>query len=138
MNRIFHLENSTDHLARAFDALATTVDALGTTLLFCPREARSPHFDRARDVVGEIHLESSSVEERSLYQCLIVALRSGEAISYFEGKNIRVEPSVADALRDVAPNSRDGRSDGGYFHPRGSSRPLLLRPGVNVRGSSRL
>jgi uncharacterized membrane protein YccC len=31
-----------------------------------------------------------------------VALRCGEAISYFEGKNIRVEPSVADALRDVA------------------------------------
>ena len=102
MDRTFHLETQRVYLARAFDALATTVEALGTPRFFSVRAQAVATLDRARDVVGEIHLESSSLEERSLYQCLIVALRCGEAISYFEGKSIHVEPSVADALRDVA------------------------------------
>jgi uncharacterized membrane protein YccC len=102
MDRLFHLETQRIYLARAFDALATTVSAVGTPAFFSVRAQAVATIDRARDVVGEIHLESSSMEERSLYQCLIVALRCGEAISYFEGKNIQVGPSVADALRDVA------------------------------------
>jgi uncharacterized membrane protein YccC len=102
MNRAFHLETQRVYLARAFDALATTVEALATPTFFRVRAQAVATIDRARDVVGEIHLESSSVEERSLYQCLIVALRCGEAISYFEGKDIHVGPPVADALRDVA------------------------------------
>jgi len=102
MDRVFHLETQRIYLARAFDALATTVEALATPTFYRVRAQAVAKIDRARDVVGEIHLESSSAEERSLYQCLIVALRCGEAISYFEGKDIRVEPSVAGALRDVA------------------------------------
>jgi uncharacterized membrane protein YccC len=102
MDRAFHLETQRVYLARAFDALATTVEALSTPTFFRVRAQAVATMDRARDVVGEIHLESSSVEERSLYQCLIVALRCGEAISYFEGKDIRVGPPVAGALRDVA------------------------------------
>lgn len=109
MNRVFHLETQRIYLARAFDALAATVDALGTPTFFAVRARAVATLDRARDVVGEIHLESSSVEERSLYQCLIVALRCGEAISYFEGKSIRVGPVASNALRDVA---RTLESDG--------------------------
>jgi uncharacterized membrane protein YccC len=102
MDRAFHLETQRTYLARAFDALAAMVEALGTPTFYRVRGKAVAAIDRARDVVGEIHLESSSVEERSLYQCLIVALRCGEAISYFEGKDIRVEATVEDALRDVA------------------------------------
>ncbi len=109
MDRVFHLETQRVYLARAFDALALTVEALGTATFYRVRAQAVATLDRARDVVGAIHLESSSTEERSLYQCLIVALRCGEAISYFEGKDIQVGPPVAEALRDVA---RTLRSDG--------------------------
>lgn len=102
MDRVFHLETQRVYLGRAFDALARTVEAVGTPAFFSVRAHAVATIDRARDVVGEIHLESSTVEEHSLYQCLIVALRCGEAISYFEGKNIHVGPNVAGALRDVA------------------------------------
>ncbi len=42
-------------------------------------------------MIGAIDPETTNTEERSLYRCLIVALRSGEAISYFEGKDIAIE-----------------------------------------------
>jgi uncharacterized membrane protein YccC len=109
MDRVFHLETQRIYLARAFDALAATVEVLGAPTFYRVRAQTVATLDQARDVVGAIHLERSSVEERSLYQCLLVALRCGEAISYFEGKDIRVGPSVADALRDVA---RTLESDG--------------------------
>jgi uncharacterized membrane protein YccC len=102
MDRVFHLETQRVSLARAFDALATTVEAIDTPTFYSVRAQAVATLDHARDVVGSIHLDAPSVEERSLYQCLIVALRCGEAISYFEGKNIRLEPPVADALREVA------------------------------------
>jgi uncharacterized membrane protein YccC len=102
MDRVFHLETQRIYLARAFDALAGTVEALATPGFYRVRAQAVAAIDRARDVVGEIHLESPSVEEHSLYQCLIVALRCGEAISYFEGKDIHLGLPVADALREVA------------------------------------
>jgi uncharacterized membrane protein YccC len=102
MDRVFHLETQRVYLARAFDALATIADALGTPDFYAVRAHGVATLDRARDVVGSIHLETSNDEERSLYQCLIVALRCGEAISYFEGKQILTDPSVPAALRSVA------------------------------------
>jgi uncharacterized membrane protein YccC len=109
MDRVFHLETQRVYLARAFDALAGTVESLATPGFYRVRAQAVATIDRARDVVGEIHLDSPSVEEHSLYQCLIVALRCGEAISYFEGKDISLGPPVADALREVA---RTLESDG--------------------------
>ncbi len=102
MNRIFHLENQRVVLANAFNALAANVDALGTASFHMGRAGALAAVDHAQDVVGVINLNSSDGEEQSLYRCLIVALRSGEAVSYAEGKNVALSPSVAPALRDVA------------------------------------
>lgn len=109
MDRVFHLETQRVYLAHAFDALATVADALGTPRFFVVRARAVATLDQARDVVGLINLDSSNAEERALYQCLIVALRCGEAISYFEGKAILVDPAVLVALGRVA---RTLESDG--------------------------
>ena len=102
MNRVFHLENQRVVLASAFNALATNVDAVGTASFHAGRAGALAAVDHAQDVVGSIDVHSPNDEEESLYRCLIVALRSGEAISYAEGKNIVTSPSVAPALREVA------------------------------------
>ncbi len=102
MNRKFHLVSQRIYLARAFDALATVTDSIGTSEFYVVRERAVTTLDQAHDVVGAIHFESSNIEVRSLFQCLVVALRCGEAISYIEGKNIAVNPSVAEDLRRVA------------------------------------
>jgi uncharacterized membrane protein YccC len=102
MNRKFHLVSQRIYLAHAFDALATVSEAIGTSQFYAVRERAVTTLDQAHDVVGLIHLESSNIEVRSLFQCLIVALRCGEAISYVEGKSIAINSSVAKDLRRVA------------------------------------
>jgi uncharacterized membrane protein YccC len=102
MNRKNRLVNQRIFLAHAFDSLATVAEAIGTPRFYAVRARAVTTLDRAHDVVGSIHLETSNNEIRSLYQCLIVALRCGEAISYFEGKSIVIGPSVAQDLRHVA------------------------------------
>ncbi|MGC2485390.1 MAG: FUSC family protein [Acidimicrobiales bacterium] len=102
MNHIFHLENQRIVLAAAFRALANNIDALGAASFHSSRAASLASVDHAQDVVGTINLDTSNAEERSLYQCLIVALRSGEVISYVEGKDVAMSSSVAPALRNVA------------------------------------
>jgi uncharacterized membrane protein YccC len=102
MNRKFRVFSQRVYLAHAFDALASTTEAIGTPQFYAVRARAVTTLDQAHDVVGSIRLETSNEEIRSLYQCLIVALRCGEAISYFEGKNIATGPSVAQDLRHVA------------------------------------
>ncbi len=107
MNRKNRLVNQRIFLAHAFDSLATIAEAIGTPRFYAVRARAVIALDRAHDVVGSIHLETSNNEIRSLYQCLIVALRCGEAISYFEGKNIVIGPSAAQDLRRVARTLED-------------------------------
>ena len=102
MNRVFYLENQRITLAAAFNALAANVDALGTATFHANRARTLASVDHAQDVIGAIDPGTTNAEERSLYRCLIVALRSGEAISYFEGKDLTISPSVAPSLRAVA------------------------------------
>jgi uncharacterized membrane protein YccC len=102
MNRMFYLENQRITLAAAFRALADNVDALGTASFHANRARALAAVDHAQDVIGAIDPDTTNNEERSLYRCLIVALRCGEAISYFEGKNVAISPSVAPTLRQVA------------------------------------
>ena len=75
--------------------------ALGTPRFYQQRAAAVSSLDRAQDLVGGARLRSSD-EEVALRECLIVALRCGEVISYLEGKELRVDASVPLALRDVA------------------------------------
>jgi uncharacterized membrane protein YccC len=102
MNRIFHLESQRVVLANAFNALAANVETIGTASFNASRARSLAAVDHAQDVVGVINLDTSNAEEQSLYRCLIVALRSGEAISYVEGKHVAMSSSVAPALREVA------------------------------------
>jgi uncharacterized membrane protein YccC len=109
MNQKNRLINQRIFLAHAFDSLASVCEAIGTPRFYAVRAHAVTTLDRAHDVVGSIHLEESNNEVRSLYQCLIVALRCGEAISYIEGRSIVVNPLVAKDLHHVA---RTLESDG--------------------------
>ncbi|MGC1237937.1 MAG: FUSC family protein [Acidimicrobiales bacterium] len=107
MNREFRVFSQRIYLAHAFDALAVVTESIGTPGFYAVRERAVTTLDQAHDVVGAIHLETSNNEIRSLYQCLVVALRCGEAISYLEGKGIVVSPTVAKDLRRVARTLED-------------------------------
>ncbi len=101
MDRRGRLANQRVYLATAFSQLAVTVQLLGTPRFYQQRAAAVSSLDRAQDLVGGARLRSSD-EEVALRECLIVALRCGEVISYLEGKELRVDASVPLALRDVA------------------------------------
>jgi len=109
MNQKNRLVNQRIFLAHAFDSLASVCEAIGTPRFYAVRGRTVTTLDRAHDVVGSIHLEESNNEVRSLYQCLVVALRCGEVISYIEGRRIVVNPLVAKDLHHVA---RTLESDG--------------------------
>lgn len=96
------LANQRVFLSHAFSALAALLDAVGTPTFFQVRATTVATLDAAQDVVGTTRLRTNSAEEVALRQCLIVALRGGEVVSYLEGKGLRVESSIADALRSVA------------------------------------
>jgi len=96
------LENQRVFLSNAFNALANLVDAVGTPRFYVVRATTLVTLDAAQDVVGSARLRTGSAEEVALRQCLVVALRGGEVVSYLEGKHLSVDPSIALALRDVA------------------------------------
>jgi uncharacterized membrane protein YccC len=89
-------------LARAFDDLAGLVDAIGAPQFFEVRDRTLSALDRANDVVGIRPLRAENREAVALRQCLIVALRVGEVISFLEAKGLPVDPAMASGLRDVA------------------------------------
>jgi uncharacterized membrane protein YccC len=101
------LANQRVFLSHAFDALASLVDAVGTSRFYSERARAVTTLDAAQDVVGSRHLRSGDAEEVALRQCLIVALRCGEVVSYLEGKRLAVDPWVPSALRDVAKTLQD-------------------------------
>jgi uncharacterized membrane protein YccC len=101
------LANQRVFLANAFDQLATLVDALGTETFYAVRATAVLTLDRAQDVVGSARLRHGDSEEVALRECLVVALRTGEVLSFLEGKGRRVDASVARALRDVASTLRE-------------------------------
>ncbi|MHB8380572.1 MAG: FUSC family protein [Acidimicrobiales bacterium] len=96
------LSNQRIFLSNAFDVLASLVDALATPRFYSVRARAVTSLDAAQDVVGSRHLRRDSAEEVALRQCLVVALRCGEVVSYLEGKHLRAEVSVSAALREVA------------------------------------
>jgi uncharacterized membrane protein YccC len=96
------LANQRVFLSHAFDVLATLVEAVGTSRFYAVRARAVTTLDAAQDVVGSPHRHSGNAEEVALRQCLIVALRCGEVVSYLEGKHLRADPSVSASLRDVA------------------------------------
>ncbi len=89
-------------LARAFDELAGVVDAVGTPRFFTVRDHAVTVLDRANDVVGIRPIRQQNDEAVALRQCLVVALRTGEVISFLEAKSLPVDPAMASGLRDVA------------------------------------
>jgi uncharacterized membrane protein YccC len=89
-------------LARTFDELAGVVDAIGTPQFFTVRDRALTTLDRANDVVGVRPLRGHDREAAALQRCLIVALRTGEVISFLEAKGLPVDPAMASGLRDVA------------------------------------
>jgi uncharacterized membrane protein YccC len=89
-------------LARAFDDLAGLVDVIGTPQFFRVRDRTLGALDRAHDVVGIRPLRADNHEAVALLQCLIVALRMGEVISFLEAKGLPVDPAMASGLREVA------------------------------------
>jgi uncharacterized membrane protein YccC len=101
-DRRTRLANQRVFLANAFDVLASLVETLDTTRFYAVRARAVTTLDAAQDVVGSRHHRSESAEEVALRQCLIVALRCGEVISYLEGKHLRGDLSVSLALRQVA------------------------------------
>ena len=96
------LANQRVFLSKAFDDLALLVEAVGTTRFYRERARTVTTLDAAQDVVGSRRRRPVSAEEVALRQCLIVALRCGEVVSYLEGKHLTIEPSVSSGLRDVA------------------------------------
>ncbi|HVB51494.1 MAG TPA: FUSC family protein [Acidimicrobiales bacterium] len=96
------LSNQRIFLAYAFDALADLVEAVGTPHFYVVRAKAVVSLDAAQDVVGSSRLRSGSAEEIALRQSLIVALRSGEVVSYLEGKGLDVDPEVPAAVREIA------------------------------------
>jgi uncharacterized membrane protein YccC len=101
MDRQSRLANQRVYLSAAFSHLASVVDVLGTPQFYDQRAIAVTALDRAQDLVGGARMRSSD-EEVALRECLIVALRCGEVISYLEGKGIHVDDSVSLALREVA------------------------------------
>ncbi len=101
MDRRGRLANQRVYLASAFTELASLVQRLGTPQFFEQRARAVLALDRAQDLVGGARARSSE-EEVALRECLIVALRCGEVISYLEGKGLSVDRSVPRALREVA------------------------------------
>jgi uncharacterized membrane protein YccC len=102
------LSNQRIFLANAFDQLATLVGALDTSSFYARRAKAVLTLDAAQDVVGAARLRPGDDEAVALRECLVVALRTGEVVSFLEGKGRRVEPSVAEALRAVATTLREG------------------------------
>jgi uncharacterized membrane protein YccC len=107
-DRRTRLANQRIFLSNAFDALATLVEELDSPKFFALRARAVTALDAAQDVVGTRRGRHDSTEEAALRQCLIVALRSGEVVSYLEGKQHRADPSVTQALRDIAVTLKDG------------------------------
>jgi hypothetical protein len=101
-DRRTRLANQRIFLSNAFDALASLVEELDTPRFFSVRARAVTALDAAQDVVGSARGRRGSAEEVALRQCLIVALRCGEVISYLEGKQLRADPAVTRALRNVA------------------------------------
>ena len=100
------LSNQRVFLANAYDQLATLVGALGTAEFYRLRATAIVTLDGAQDVVGTRPLRRDNEEEVALRECLVVALRTGEVVSFLEGKGLLVDPSVATALRNVADTLR--------------------------------
>lgn len=96
------LENQRIFLANGFRSLATLIDSVGAPQFYVERAKAMRTIDASQDVVGNAHLHTSNAEEVALRQCLAVMLHCGEVVSYFEGKDLRVDHSVAAALGDVA------------------------------------
>jgi len=101
------ISNQRIFLANAFDSLALLIEAVGSSRFYELRAKAVVTLDAAQDVVGRSGIHSGSAEEVALHKSLIVALRSGEVISYLEGKELCVDASVPAALREVASNLRD-------------------------------
>jgi uncharacterized membrane protein YccC len=91
MNVRLRRSNQRIALARAFDLLASVVDAIGTPQFFTAREGAVSALDRAQDIVGLYRRRPKNAEDVALRQCLIVALRMGEVISFLEGKDLPVD-----------------------------------------------
>ncbi|HUY17080.1 MAG TPA: FUSC family protein [Acidimicrobiales bacterium] len=96
------LANQRVFLSNAFEVLASLVEALDTPRFYTVRARAVTTLDAAQDVVGSRRRGRDGTEEVALRQCLIVALRCGEVVSYLEGKHLRADASVASALREVA------------------------------------
>jgi uncharacterized membrane protein YccC len=96
------LANQRVFLSQAFDALASLVEASDTSRFYTVRARAVTTLDAAQDVVGSRQRRGGSAEEVALHQCLIVALRCGEVVSYLEGRHLRADPSVSASLRGVA------------------------------------
>jgi uncharacterized membrane protein YccC len=101
MDREGRVANQRVYLADAFTQLASLVQALGTASFYEQRAACVATLDRAQDLVGVARTRTTE-EEIALRECLVVALRCGEVISYLEGKGLIVDASVYRALREVA------------------------------------
>jgi uncharacterized membrane protein YccC len=101
------LENQRIYLAKGFRSLATLTEIVGAPNFYAERAGSMKTIDAAQDVVGNAHLRSSNAEDLALRQCLAVLLRSGEVVSYIEGKNLHVDKSVATAMYDVASSLAD-------------------------------
>ncbi len=101
------LANQRIFLSQAFDVLASLVEALDTRRFYAVRARAVTTLDAAQDVVGSRQRRGGSTEEVALRQCLIVALRCGEVISYLEGKHLRADASVPASLRGVASALKD-------------------------------
>jgi len=101
MDRQGRLANQRVYLAVAFTQLASLVQLLGEPRFYERRASAVRALDRAQDLVGGARVRSSD-EEIALRECLIVALRCGEVISYLEGKDLHVDTPVSRALDDVA------------------------------------
>jgi hypothetical protein len=89
-------------LARTFDRLASVVDAIGTPQFFAVRDRTLTALDNAHDIVGFRPLRAQNREAVALQQCLVVALRVGEIVSFLEAKDLPVDPAMASGLREVA------------------------------------
>lgn len=121
-------------LARAFSDLAGVVDAIGTPQFFAVRDRALSALDRAHDVVGVRPLRANNHEAVALRQCLIVALRVGEVISFLEAKALPVDPAMASGLRDVARILNESNAVTAVAalkgFPRRFERPSGLHPSV--------
>jgi uncharacterized membrane protein YccC len=102
MNRRGRWSNQRLTLARAFNNLASVTDAISAPQFQAVRDRALTALDRAHDIVGIRPLRADNEEAVALRQCLIVALRTGEVISFLEAKALSVDPAMASELRDVA------------------------------------